>query len=187
MSSDLFNNHIFDDRRIIIKFINLSWKYENSSKYAIRNINLEIRKGDVILITGPSGSGKTTICRCINGLIPHFYRGEQDGDVYVNELNTKDYDIPVLSTTVGFLFDTPSNQLFCSTVEEEIAFGLENLCLPPIEIRKKVKEGLKFSRLIGNETKSPHSLSGGQQQSLALASILVMQPDILVLMNLQLT
>jgi len=181
MSSDLFNNHIFDDRQIIIKFINLSWKYENSSKYAIRNINLEIRKGDVILITGPSGSGKTTICRCINGLIPHFYRGEQDGDVYVNELNTKDYDIPVLSTTVGFLFDTPSNQLFCSTVEEEIAFGLENLCLPPIEIRKKVKEGLKFSRLIGNETKSPHSLSGGQQQSLALASILVMQPDILVL------
>ncbi|MEM4304323.1 MAG: energy-coupling factor transporter ATPase [Candidatus Caldarchaeum sp.] len=160
---------------------NVSWTYSGSSKPAVKNINLRVKKGEILVITGPSGSGKTTLSRILNGLIPHFYRGEISGEAYVGGLRVRDYDVSILAAKVGLVFDNPANQLFTSTVVEEIAFGPENYCLPRDEIWRRVRYALHFSRLSGLENKSPYLLSGGQQQACALAAIIAMMPDILVL------
>ncbi|MCS6785268.1 MAG: energy-coupling factor ABC transporter ATP-binding protein, partial [Candidatus Caldarchaeum sp.] len=112
-------------------------------------------------MTGPSGAGKSTLSRIMNGLIPHFYRGEMIGEAYVKGLRVRDYDVSVLASKVGLVLDNPANQLFTSTVIEELAFGPENYCLPRSEIMQRVKYALKFSRLEGLENKSPYLLSGG--------------------------
>nr|BAJ49578.1 cobalt/nickel ABC transporter ATP-binding protein [Candidatus Caldarchaeum subterraneum] len=160
---------------------NVTWTYSGSSKPAVKNINLRVKKGEILVITGPSGSGKTTLSRILNGLIPHFYRGEISGEAYVGGLRVRDYDVSILAAKVGLVFDNPANQLFTSTVVEEIAFGPENYCLPRDEIWRRVSYALNFSRLSGLENKSPYLLSGGQQQACALAAIIAMMPDILVL------
>jgi energy-coupling factor transport system ATP-binding protein len=172
---------VLTEPKPIIEMHELSWKYEGSTGYAIEGIDLDIKPGEVIIITGPSGAGKTTLCRTTNGLIPHFFRGDLKGEIRVADLDVRRYDVPVLSAITGLCFDNPSNQLFNSTVEEELAFGPENFCLSSAEIRDRVNEGLHFSRLVGMEKKSPHSLSGGQQQACAIAAIEVMHPQILVL------
>src|SRR5579885_3377919 len=94
----------------VIEFRNVSWRYQGSSEKALQNINLKVKKGEVLVITGPSGAGKTTLCRCINGLIPHFFEGELEGDVFVSGMDVRAYDIPYLAAKVGLLFDDPSNQ-----------------------------------------------------------------------------
>lgn len=160
---------------------NVTWTYSGSSKPAVKNINLRVKKGEILVITGPSGSGKTTLSRILNGLIPHFYRGEISGEAYVGGLRVRDYDVSILAAKVGLVFDNPANQLFTSTVVEEIAFGPENYCLPRDEIWRRVSYALNFSRLSGLENKGPYLLSGGQQQACALAAIIAMMPDILVL------
>lgn len=160
---------------------NVTWTYSGSSEPAIRNISLKVRKGEILVITGPSGAGKSTLSRVLNGLIPHFYRGEMSGEAYVKGLRVKDYDVSILSSKVGLVFDNPANQLFTSTVLEELAFGPENYCLSRDEIMQRVRYALKFSRLEGFENKSPYLLSGGQQQACAIAAIVAMLPDILVL------
>lgn len=132
-------------------------------------------------MTGPSGAGKTTLARCLNGLIPHFFRGDLEGEIYVGGLRVRDYDTPILSGRVGLVFDNPSNQLFSTSVLEELAFGPENYCLPRDEIRRRVEYALDFSRLRGYEDKNPHALSGGEQQACAIAAIAAMQPNIFVL------
>jgi energy-coupling factor transport system ATP-binding protein len=165
----------------VIEFRNVSWRYQGSSEKALQNINLKVKKGEVLVITGPSGAGKTTLCRCINGLIPHFFEGELEGDVFVSGMDVRAYDIPYLAAKVGLLFDDPSNQLFNSTVEEELAFGPENYGVPVDEIMRRIEEGLRFARLENQRLKNPHALSGGQQQACALAAIYTMRPDVFVL------
>jgi len=160
---------------------NVSWTYSGSSEPAIKNISLRVRKGEILVITGPSGAGKTTLSRVLNGLIPHFYRGEMSGEAYVKGLRIRDYDVTILASKVGLVFDNPAHQLFTSTVLEEIAFGPENYCLPRDEIMRRVNYALQFSRLKGLENKSPYLLSGGQQQACAIAAIVAMMPDIMVL------
>ena len=114
-----------EEYEIILK--NVTYKYPGSDKPALKNIDLKIRKGEIILITGPTGAGKTTLCSLINGLIPHFYGGSLEGDVIVHGINTRNSYIGYLSTIVGLLFQDPSSQLVTASVEDEIAFGLENL------------------------------------------------------------
>jgi len=160
---------------------NVSWTYSGSSEPAIKNISLKVRRGEILVITGPSGAGKTTLSRVLNGLIPHFYRGEMKGEAYVKGLRVRDYDVSIMSGKVGLVFDNPANQLFTATVLEEIAFGPENYCLPRDEILSRVDYALKFSRLTGFESKSPYLLSGGQQQACALAAIVAMNPEVYVL------
>jgi energy-coupling factor transporter ATP-binding protein EcfA2 len=170
-----------ESNRAIIEFVGVSWTYEERREPALVNVNLSIRRGEVVVVTGPSGAGKTTLCRCLNGLIPHFFRGELVGDVNVAGMSVRENDIPFLAAKVGLLFDDPSNQLFNSTVEEELAFGPENYAVPVAEIKQRIDEGLKFARLEGSRYKNPHALSGGQQQACALAAIYTMRPEVFVL------
>jgi energy-coupling factor transporter ATP-binding protein EcfA2 len=165
----------------IVEVKGLSYKYPGSLKYAIKDISLSIDEGEFVVITGPSGCGKTTLCRCFNGLIPHFYGGEFIGDVIVNGLSVKNTPTTILSKYVGMVFQDPESQLFSLNVEREVAFGLENLGLNREEIRSRVNEVLELMGISHLRNRAPFELSGGEQQKVALAACLAMRPKILVL------
>jgi len=164
-----------------IRMNHVSFTYEGATEPAIRGIDLEIERGEVVLITGPAGAGKTTVCSCLNGLIPHFYGGILEGQVVVKGIDTTQAGIPRLSRYVGLLFQDASSQLFCPTIEDDIAFGAENHSIPTEEINERVEELLEILRLEKYRGKSGYSLSGGEQQSVALGAIMAMRPSIYVL------
>lgn len=165
----------------IIETKNLTYTYPNSAKPSIKNVNIKIEKGEFVLITGPSGCGKTTLCRCFNGLIPHFYQGKLEGEITVAGLKVSDHPTYELAKHVGMVFQNPENQLFALSVEKDVAFGLENLGIPREEIRKRVDWALKLTGIYHLRERAPHELSGGQQQRVAIASVLAMQPEVIVL------
>jgi energy-coupling factor transporter ATPase len=165
----------------IIETKNLTYTYPGGTRPSIRDISIKIEKGEFALITGPSGCGKTTLCRCFNGLIPHFYQGELKGEIKVAELNVIDHPIYELATHVGLVFQNPENQLFALSVEKDVAFGLENLGVPREEIRERVDWALKLTGIYDLRERAPNELSGGQQQRVAIASVLAMQPEVIVL------
>ena len=165
----------------LIKIKNLSFTYANAEEPAIKNINLTIDEGEFVLLTGPSGCGKTTLCRCLNGLIPHFFTGEMQGDVIIDGLNTREHPVYKLAQKVGLVFQDPENQLVSLNVEKELAFAPENLGLPREEIRKRVEEALQLLKIEHLRYKAPYELSGGEQQRVAIASVLTLKPKILVL------
>ncbi|MEM3765459.1 MAG: ATP-binding cassette domain-containing protein [Candidatus Bathyarchaeia archaeon] len=165
----------------IIETKNLTYTYPGATKPSIRDVSIKIEKGEFTLITGPSGCGKTTLCRCFNGLIPHFYQGELKGEVTVAGLRVLEHQIYELATHVGLVFQNPENQLFALSVEKDVAFGLENLGIPREEIRKRVDWALKLTGIYELRERTPTELSGGQQQRVAIASVLAMQPEVIVL------
>lgn len=165
----------------IIEAKNLTYAYPGTSQPAILDVSIKIEKGEFVLITGPSGCGKTTLCRCFNGLIPHFYQGELKGEITVAGLKVQEHPVYELATHVGMVFQNPENQLFALSVEKDVAFGLENLGLPREEIRKRVDWALKLTGIYELRERAPAELSGGQQQRVAIASVLAMQPEIIVL------
>ncbi len=164
-----------------IEFQNVTFYYEGSNVPALKNINLTIESGEIILITGPSGSGKTTLCSCINGLVPHFHEGKLEGDVLVRSYNTKKARIGGLASLVGMVFQDPESQLVTSSVADEVAFGPENFGVPRDEINARVKAALKATRLDGYEEREPYNLSGGEQQACVIASVYALQPEIYVM------
>jgi len=165
----------------VIETDSLSYTYPGTSKPSIRDVSIQIQKGEFVLITGPSGCGKTTLCRCLNGLIPHFYQGELKGSITVAGLNVVNQQIYELAKHVGFVFQNPENQLFALSVEKDVAFGLENLGVPREDMRQKVDWAMNQSGIYDLRERAPHELSGGQQQRVAIASVLAMQPEIIVL------
>lgn len=156
-------------------FIHLNdvyFSYEKDKEDVLKNISLSIKEGEFISIVGPNGSGKSTLVRLINAIyIP------RTGDVFVDGLNTRDSScIWEIRRRVGMVFQNPDNQIVASVVENDVAFGLENLGLPSEEIRKRVDEVLSLVGLSQYKRSEPHYLSGGQKQKLAIAGILAMEP-----------
>jgi energy-coupling factor transporter ATP-binding protein EcfA2 len=165
----------------LIRFEDFYYRYKGNEEYALNNINLKIEDDNFILLCGETGSGKTTLIRCMNGLIPQFYSGFYKGKVYINEKDTSNTPIAKLSTDVGIVFQNPENQLIAMNVEHEIAFGLENLGIPSNEIAKKIEESASLTEIEHILDKAPFELSGGEQQRVAIASILVLEPKVLIL------
>ncbi len=165
----------------VIEAKGLTYKYPNVTKPAINRVSLTIEKGEFVILTGPSGCGKTTLCRCFNGLIPHFYQGELKGEISVAGLNVVENPIHKLALHVGMVFQNPENQLFALSVEKDIAFGLENLGVPREKMETQVHWALETAGILDLRERAPHELSGGQQQRVAIASIIAMQPEVMVL------
>lgn len=165
----------------IISVENLSYTYMSGNSYALYDINLKIRRGEFVVIMGPSGCGKSTLLYTLNGIIPHLFRGKMSGRVIVDGIDTKQSSISKLSQIVGMVFQNPETQIVASTVIEEVAFGPENLNLSVEEIRARVEEALAISRLSGKRDFSTTSLSGGEKQALAIASVLALRPKVLAL------
>jgi len=165
----------------LIEAKNLTYTYPGATKPSIQDVSITIEKGDFVVLTGPSGCGKTTLCRCFNGLIPHFYSGKLEGDLTVVSLKVAESKIHELAKHVGFVFQNPENQLFALSVEKDVAFGLENFGVPRDEMRKRVDWALQTAGIEGLRERAPHELSGGQQQRVAIASVLAMQPELIVL------
>lgn len=164
-----------------VEFKNVTFTYEGAKQPALKEVNLTVSQGEIILITGPAGSGKTTLCSCINGLVPHFHEGELSGDVLVRKYNTINSRVGGLASIVGMVFQDPESQLVTNSVIDEVAFGPENLGVPREEINQRVLEALKATRLEGYDEREPHTLSGGEQQACVIAAIFAMQPEIYVL------
>ena len=165
----------------IIETKNLTYTYPGASKPSIDDVSIKIEKGEFVLITGPSGCGKTTLCRTFNGLVPHFYQGELKGEITVAGLNTLDRHTYEMAKHVGLVFQNPENQLFALSIEKDVAFGLENNGVNRTEMRKKVDWALNQTGIYDIRERSPHEISGGQQQRVAIAAVLAMEPEIIVL------
>ncbi len=165
----------------VIETQNLSYTYPSAAKPSISDVSIKVEKGEFVLITGPSGCGKTTLCRTFNGLIPHFYQGELKGEITVAGFDATKHPTYEMAKHVGLVFQNPENQLFALSVEKDVAFGLENLGTAREDMRKRVDWALNLTGIYDLRDRSPHEMSGGQQQRVAIAAVLAMQPEIIVL------
>ncbi|MCW4011082.1 MAG: ATP-binding cassette domain-containing protein [Candidatus Bathyarchaeota archaeon] len=165
----------------VIETKNLTYTYPGAAKPSISDVSIKVEKGEFVLITGPSGCGKTTLCRTFNGLIPQFYQGELSGEIEVTGLDAATHPTYEMAKSVGLVFQNPENQLFALSVEKDVAFGLENLGFDRQEMRKRVDWALNRTGIYDLRERSPHEMSGGQQQRVAIAAVLAMQPEIIVL------
>ena len=165
------------------KIENVNYKYPLEEKQALKNINIEIKKGEFWAVIGKNGSGKTTFCNMLRRFVPDFYKGELTGKITLEDKELKDYSQKELVQKIGFVFQNPFTQIsgVKDTVFEEIAYGLENLGLKKEEIIFKVEKILKLLEIEKLRDRNPYDLSGGQKQRVALASIIAMNPDILVI------
>lgn len=165
------------------KIENVNYKYPLEEKQALKNINIEIKKGEFWAVIGKNGSGKTTFCNMLRRFVPDFYKGELTGKIMLEDKELKDYSQKELVQKIGFVFQNPFTQIsgVKDTVFEEIAYGLENLGLDKEEIISRVEKILKLLEIEKLRDRNPYDLSGGQKQRVALASIIAMDPDILVI------
>ncbi|MFD1781593.1 energy-coupling factor ABC transporter ATP-binding protein [Fredinandcohnia salidurans] len=166
-----------------IQIQNLSYKYPLGKNNVLQNINLEIENGKLYTIVGENGSGKTTLCNILRGFIPWFHKGELDGSVIIDGKDLLEYELEDLALKVGYVFQNPFTQIsgIKETVFEEIAYGLENLGVESIEIEQRVNDVMNLLGIQYLKDKHPMNLSGGQKQRVVFASIIVMEPDILVI------
>ena len=165
------------------KLKDVSYKYPLEDREILKNINLDIKKGEFWAVIGKNGSGKTTLCNVLRRFVPDFYKGELKGRITLEGKELKDYSAKEIVQKVGFVFQNPFTQIsgVKETVFEEIVFGLENLALDAEYIRKRVEETLKLLHIEELRDKNPYELSGGQGQKVALASIIAMDPEIMVI------
>jgi len=163
---------------ILLKDVSYEWE---DGRTALKNINLEIKKGEFVLISGKSGSGKSTLGSVMNGLIPHYYKGKMKGEAFVSGKEISKLLLHEIGHIVGTVFQDPRSQFFTTTTDEEIAFGLQTICKSRDEIKQRVEEvyvELDIEELKG---KSVFELSSGQKQKIAIASIYAMNPKVLIL------
>lgn len=166
---------------IMIKIDNVTYEYksyiEDEIVAAVKNLSLEVKKGEFLVVLGHNGSGKSTLAKMMNGLLL-----PTSGDIYVMGMNTKDEEkIWDIRQKAGIVFQNPDNQIVATIVEEDVAFGPENQGIDPAEIRKRVDESLAIVEMSDYKKHAPHLLSGGQKQRVAIAGILAMRPDCIIL------
>jgi energy-coupling factor transport system ATP-binding protein len=186
-------SHSIEDQPPAVEVCNLSFRYgapdeeEESSQtsgeagshlQAIEDISFSLPAGELMLIAGPSGCGKSTLLKCLNGLIPRSYPGVVSGEIKLDGRAIANLTLRDLAQHVGTMLQDPDKQILGSTVEQEIAFGMENLCIPRKEMLRQIQEVLQRLHLEKYQRRATHALSGGQRQQVAAAGILVMQPSI---------
>ena len=166
-----------------IKVENLKYRYPNTTKLALDGLDFEIEKGSFIGIIGENGAGKSTLCQAFNGLIPGFFKGAYGGKVLIGDTEVAKTTVSKLCQKVGLVFQNPFNQLSGAkeTVFEEIAFGLQNFGVPKEEMISRVNEVMELLDIADYRDRNPFDLSGGQMQRVALAGILAMKPEVIVL------
>ncbi len=168
------------DKKPIIEFKDFNFQYFSQGEPTLNNINLEIYKGEKILIVGPSGSGKSTLGHCLNGLIPFSYKGEITGSLRINNLETKEQNIFKLSKIIGTVLQDSDGQFVGLTVGEDIAFALENDNVPTEEMRQRVKKVAEMMDMENWLSSSPYELSGGQKQRTALGGVMIDNVEVLL-------
>ena len=165
------------------KLENVSYQYPLENRKVLKNINLDIKKGEFWAVIGKNGSGKTTLCSILRRFVPDFYKGELTGKITLEGKELREYSQKEIVQKIGFVFQNPFTQIsgVKDTVFEEIAYGLENLGLEREVIISEVEKILKLLEIERLRDRNPYDLSGGQKQRVALASIIAMDPDILVI------
>lgn len=166
----------------MIELKNISFKYELQEEKTLKDINLHVKEGEFIGLIGKNGAGKTTLCSIIRGIIPDFVQGDISGDIVIDSKNINDIERGEMAELVGFVFQNPFSQIsgIKDTVFEEIAYGLENLGVEREEMKRRVKNVIELLNIENLQDKNPLELSGGQSQRVAIASIIVMNPKILI-------
>lgn len=166
----------------MIELKNISFKYELQEEKTLKDINLHVKEGEFIGLIGKNGAGKTTLCSIIRGIIPDFVQGDISGDIVIDSKNINDIERGEMAELVGFVFQNPFSQIsgIKDTVFEEIAYGLENLGVEREEMKRRVKNVIELLNIEDLQDKNPLELSGGQSQRVAIASIIVMNPKILI-------
>ena len=163
---------------ILLKDVSYEWE---DGRTALKNINLEIKKGEFVLISGKSGSGKSTLGSVMNGLIPHYYKGKMQGEAFASGKDISKLSLHEIGRIVGTVFQDPRSQFFTTTTDEEIAFGLQTICKSRDEIKQRVEEVYAELDIEELKGKSVFELSSGQKQKIAIASIYAMNPKVLIL------
>ncbi|MEG1847357.1 MAG: ABC transporter ATP-binding protein [Lachnospiraceae bacterium] len=165
---------------ILVSFEHYSFQYRSQSEPTLHDINLQIRCGERVVIVGASGCGKSTLAHCLNGLIPFCYQGESTGVLMVNGVEAKETSVFELSQSVGTVLQDTDGQFIGMTVLEDIAFSLENICVPQDELKKRTLEEAVKVNLLDKLTAAPHELSGGQKQRVSMAGVLINRIPILL-------
>lgn len=165
----------------MIEIRDLSFTYRESPQPTVRNINLSIPDGQFVGITGAAGSGKSTLTYAFNGIIPHCYPGEFYGAVLIDGHDTVDTSLTDISRLVGSVCQDIDSQMVSSVVEDELLYGLENFAIPKEEVEPRLEEALRAMGIEDLRDRAIASLSGGQKQKVAVASILALRPKVLVL------
>ncbi|BEV73016.1 MULTISPECIES: energy-coupling factor ABC transporter ATP-binding protein [unclassified Paludibacterium] len=168
-------------KKIVVE--GLKYRYPLTQELALNDISFEINKGEFIGIVGRNLAGKSTLCQALTGLVPHFYKGAYGGSVTVDGLKVEDTEISELARKVGLVFQNPFTQVSGSkmTVYEELAFGLENLGVPREAMPERIDNAMALLGITRFGKRNPFDLSGGQMQRMAIASIIAMEPDIIIL------
>jgi energy-coupling factor transport system ATP-binding protein len=167
--------------RIIVE--NLKYKYPATDFLALDGISFSANKGEFIGIIGKNDSGKSTLCQAIAGLVPNFHKGSYGGRILIDDLEVKNVDLSDICKKVGIVFQNPFNQVTGSklSVYEEIAFGLENLGIEKAQMVKRIEDAMELLDITKYKDRNPFDLSGGQMQRMAIASIIAMEPEVIVL------
>lgn len=159
----------------------LTYQYRPGGPFVLKGIDFQVPQGEFVVVTGLSGCGKSTLCFCLSGAIHHNRDGVMAGEITVNGKNIRELRPAGRALEVGMVFQNPDTQLFSQTVEDEIAFAPENLCLPPERIRERVESVIALLGVAALREASPYQLSGGEKHLVALAAVLALDPPVLIL------
>jgi len=160
----------------LIEINDVNYTYRGTSKAALVGVNSIFEVGRIYAIVGPNGAGKSTLLRLLNGLIPHFYKGDFQGDVLVDGINTKEASVAELARHVGLVFQNPAHQIFSETVWQEVIFGPKNLEFPESKILEVGRWALEVTGLLSYKDAPPWTLSGGEMKKLTIASVISTKP-----------